>query len=117
MSSQALEPKPTAVDADPLDTAGQAILGVIQRAAGIAEARGQQMRDVIAQLHAAEDRIRQLEQDVRYYQDRAERAESWLFQISAEIERGFFGPDDVRGRPPTQQTAPRPLGRSARPPG
>ena len=98
---------------DPLDTAGQALLGMVQQAAGVAEAKSQQVRDLTARLLAADDQIGKLEQDVRYYHSRAERAEKWLVQISAEIERGFFGADDGREQPPTQQTLTRALGRKA----
>jgi hypothetical protein len=44
-----------------------------------------------AQLRAAEDRIRELEAHARQHQERAERAERWLYQISVEIEQKFFG--------------------------
>ncbi|MGA7790830.1 MAG: hypothetical protein WCA56_21990 [Xanthobacteraceae bacterium] len=101
---------------DPLDTAGQALMGMVQQAAGIAEANSQQLRDATAQLHAAKDQIRQLQQDVGYYQDRAERAEKWLLQISAEIERGFFGASEGSGQPQTQQNLSRALGLTDRRP-
>ena len=85
-------------------------MGMVQQAAGVAEANGQQLREVTAKLHAATDQIRQLQQDVGYYQDRAERAEKWLLQISAEIERGFFGAGEGSGQPQTQQNLSRALG-------
>jgi hypothetical protein len=57
-----------------------------------------------AQLRAAEDRIRELEANVRHHQERADRAEKWLYQISVEIERSFFGRDDGRpAQPPSPQ--------------
>ncbi len=49
-----------------------------------------------AQLRANEDRIRELESKVRYHHERADRAEKWLYQISIEIERQFFGGDASR---------------------
>ncbi len=85
---------------DELDRAGQAILGVLDRAVVAAEAKYQQAVETTHklsdQLRAAEDRIRQLEANVRHHQDRADRAEKWLYQISVEIEQKFFGRDDNR---------------------
>ena len=34
--------------------------------------------------------------NVRHHQDRADRAEKWLYQISVEIEEKFFGSDENR---------------------
>ena len=86
---------------DPLDRAAQAILGLVHRTANDAKAKNQQTLAVThqlsAQLRAAEDRIRELEANARHHQDRADRAERWLYQISVEIEQLFFGRDD--GRP------------------
>jgi hypothetical protein len=85
---------------DQLDRAGQAILGALHRAAGAAEANYQQALEMTqklsAQLRAAEDRIRHLEATVRHHEDRADRAEKWLYQISMEIEQKFFGSDNNR---------------------
>ena len=54
-----------------------------------------------AQLRAAEDRIRELEAHARHHQERAERAEQWLYQISVEIEQKFFGrAEDRLSQPP-----------------
>jgi len=79
---------------DPLDSAGQTILGMLHRAAGMVEEHSQHALGVAhklsLQLRAAEDRIKDLEADVRHYQDRADRAEKWLYQISVEIEQRFF---------------------------
>ena len=44
-----------------------------------------------AQLRAAEERIKELETKVRYFEDRADRAEKWVFKIWVEIEKNFFG--------------------------
>jgi hypothetical protein len=99
--------KPEAGD-DPLDRAAQAILGLVHRTANDAKAKNQQTLAVThqlsAQLRAAEDRIRELEANVRHHQDRADRAERWLYQISVEIEQLFFGRDDGRpSQPPPPQ--------------
>jgi hypothetical protein len=86
---------------DPLDRAGQAILGLLHRAASDAEANNKQAVEMAhqlsAQLRAAEDRIRQLEANARHHQERADRAERWLHQVSVEIEQKFFGRVDGRG--------------------
>jgi hypothetical protein len=85
---------------DQLDRAGQAILGALHRAAGVAEANYQQAVEMThklsAQLRAAEDRMRQLEATVRHHEGRADRAEKWLYQISMEIEQKFFGSGNNR---------------------
>ena len=41
-------------------------------------------------LHAAEDRIAELEAEAATYQQRAERAEQWLHRVYAEIEDRFL---------------------------
>ena len=96
-------------EADQLDRAGSAILGLINQAADTTEADLQTAREAAEkfadQLRAAQARINQLEANVRYYQDRTDRAEKWLHQISSEIEQRFFGADNsraVRRRAPSQ---------------
>jgi hypothetical protein len=88
-------------EADLLDRAGDAILGLVDRAAGTAEADLQAAREVAEkladQLRAVQNQISNLEADVRYYQERTERAEKWLPQISSKIEQRFFGADDSDG--------------------
>jgi hypothetical protein len=93
---------------DPLDRAGQAILGLLHQAANTAEANNQKAMEMAhklsAQLRAAEDRIRELEAHVRHHQERADRAERWLYQISVEIEQKFFGREEARSsQPPPPQ--------------
>ena len=91
-------------EADQLDRAGSAILGLINRAADTTEADLQVAREAAEkladQLRAAQNRINQLEANVRYYQDRTDRAEKWLHQISSKIEARFF---DATGRQPLFQ--------------
>jgi ABC-type transporter Mla subunit MlaD len=98
---------------DPLDAAGKAILGLLHRAASGAEANYQQALETTdklsAELRAAEGRIRELEAKVRHHQDRADRAERWLYQISVEIEQKFFGREDGR---PSQPPPPQALSRN-----
>ncbi len=94
---------------DPVNKAGQAILGLLHQAANAAEANRHQAVEVAqkltGQLRAAEDRIRELEAQVRYHEDRTDRAERWLHQISIEVEQRFFG--QPNGRPSQPQAVPR----------
>src|SRR5215469_18548731 len=77
-------------DASQLDSAGQAILKLLHKAADAAEGNNRQALETAqrlsSQLRAAEDRIAELEAEVQQYRERAERAENWLHKISAEIE-------------------------------
>jgi hypothetical protein len=86
--------------ADPLEAAGQTIVGLVHRAASVVEKNYQQALDftqkLSAQLKEAENRIRALEADVRLQVDRADRAEKWLYKISVEIEQTFLGKDNSR---------------------
>ena len=88
-------------DVDQLDTAGQTILRLLHKAAGVAEANSQHALDMTQklshQLRAAEDRIAELEAEVRLHQERADRAEEWLHKIYTEIENQFIrGPEEKR---------------------
>jgi hypothetical protein len=80
-------------DEDPLDRTGQTILGLLQRAAGIAEKNSQHAMDIAhklsLELRAAEDHIKKLEAELKYYRGRSDRAEEWLRQISLQIEKRF----------------------------
>ena len=99
--------KSTGLEADVVDQAANAILGLVDRAADTAVADLQEAREFAEkladqlrashdQLRAAQDQINNLEAKVRYYQDRTDRAEKWLHQISSKIEQRFF---DATGRP------------------
>jgi hypothetical protein len=82
--------------ADNLDTAGQTIVGLLQRAAGMAEENSRHALEVAKrlsqQLQDAKVRIRDLEADVKYYQERAERADQWMAHISSEIQQRLLVP-------------------------
>jgi len=86
-------------EADVVDRAGNAIVELVNRAANNGEANllaAQETAEKLAyQLRAAQGRINELEANVRYYQDRTERAEKWMHQISSEIHRKFLGADDT----------------------
>ena len=77
-------------DASQVDSAGQAILKLLHKAAGAAEANSRQAletaQQLSSQLRAAEDRIAELEADIQHYREKSERAEEWLRKISMEIE-------------------------------
>jgi hypothetical protein len=77
-------------DASPLDSAGQAILKLLHKAADTAEANSRQALETAqrlsSQLRAAEDRIAGLEAELQLYREKADRAEEWLNKISVEIE-------------------------------
>jgi hypothetical protein len=92
---------------DQLDQVGQTIMGALDHAATTIEASYRQpvemSRRLATQLRAAEERIAQLEVKARYNEDRADRAEKWLYQISVEIEQKFFRRDEVTS--PLPQTA------------
>ncbi len=81
-------------DGDPIDRSGQAIVGMLQEAVDVAKANCERAMDIAhklsLQLRAAEDRIRQMEADIRHYQERATRAEKWMHRIHTEIEDRFF---------------------------
>jgi hypothetical protein len=98
-------------DPDRLDKAGQSIMGLLQQAATTAkENSGRALRvahGLSLQLRAAEDQIKALEAELRYFQDRAIRAENWLQRISREIEARFFEPvDGHQQHAPARQNGP-----------
>ena len=91
----ALASKHTAqADADQLDRAGQTILQLLHKAAGVAEENSRHALDTAQklshQLRAAEDRIAELEAEVDLYRDKADRAEQWLHKVYTEIDERFI---------------------------
>lgn len=87
---------------DPLDSTGETVLGLVRRAADVAEDNNQHALGIAhklaLQVRAAEDRIKELEADIRHHKGRADRAEKWLHKISLEIEQKFFASADSRAR-------------------
>jgi hypothetical protein len=77
-------------DGAQLDSAGQAILKLLHKAAGTAEANRRRALETAqklsSQLEATKDRIAELEAKLQFYREKAERAEEWLSRISGEIE-------------------------------
>jgi len=90
-----------------LESAGQSVLGLLEWAAGMVEKNIQHAVGVAQklshELQSAEQQIRELEEDVRYCKDKADRAEKWLRHISVQIEQRFFGATNK----PSQQAATR----------
>jgi cell fate (sporulation/competence/biofilm development) regulator YmcA (YheA/YmcA/DUF963 family) len=78
------------VDGGQLDSAAQVILKLLHKTAGAAEANSRRALETAlqlsTQLHAAQNRIAELETEVQFYRDKSERAKDWLRKISAEIE-------------------------------
>lgn len=102
------KPAPT----DQLDQAGQTILQLLHKAAGVAEDNSRQAlgvaQQVSEQLRTAEDRVAQLEAEIESHRDRAERAEQWLHRIYTEIEERFLRQNEPRamsGTPKRQASA------------
>jgi hypothetical protein len=85
--------------ADQLDKAGQTILGLLHKAAGVAEANSQHVLEMAQklshQLRAAEARIK-LEAEIGIYQEKADRAKQWLHRVYTEIEDRFLRQDNGR---------------------
>jgi hypothetical protein len=81
------------IDRDSSDESAQAIIAMLQNAAGQSSdcERAMSMADELTrQLRAAEDRIDQLETEMEAFRDRAIRAETWLQLIQHEIEENFI---------------------------
>jgi hypothetical protein len=80
-------------EVDQLDRAGQTILTLLHRAAGAAEQNSKQALEMAQalsqQLQDAEQQIAELQANVRYHEDRADRAEQWLRKIYTEIDSRF----------------------------
>ena len=96
--------------ADQLDKAGQTVLQMLHRAAGVAEENSRQALETAQklshQLRASENRVAELEAQAAAYQERAERAEQWLHRVYTEIEDRFLRQNDnLNGAPQRSQRA------------
>ena len=84
----------TSGGADQLDDAGQTLLQLVQKAAGVAEQNNRHALGIAQrfshQLRAAEGRIAELEARAAAYQQQVERAEQWLRRVYTEIEDRFL---------------------------
>ena len=98
-------PASTPAHADQLDRAGQTVLKLLNKAAGVAEENSRHAielaQEISHKLHAAEGRIAELEGQAAAYQEQAERAEQWLHRVYTEIEDRFLRqePNARRGVP------------------
>ena len=92
---------------DQVDKAGQTILGLLHKAAGVAETNSQHALEMAQklshQLRAAEDRIAEREAEVGMYKETADRAEQWLHKVYTEIQDRFLRQDDSRRGSPTRR--------------
>jgi molecular chaperone GrpE (heat shock protein) len=83
-----------------LDSAGEAILKLLHKAADVADANSRQAFDTAQkltnQLREAEDQIAELQAEVQRYRDRSERAEQWLRRIYKDIEDRLVRQPDQR---------------------
>ena len=88
---------------DQLDKAGQTILKLLHKAAGVAEQNSRHVLDMAQklshQLRAAEDRIAELEAEVDLYREKSDRAEQWLHKVYTEIEERFVRQAEEKNRP------------------
>jgi hypothetical protein len=79
---------------DSVEMAGQTIVGLLNKAVEAADANTKHALDVALklsrELQTAEQRMTDLEADLRHHKDRAERAEKWLDYIASEIEQNFL---------------------------
>ena len=90
-------------DGDTVERSGQAIVALLQQAAETANYNCDRAMDLAhklsMELRAAEERVRQIELEMRHYQDRAQRAEQWLVRIYEDIEHKFFESKAVAAQP------------------
>ena len=88
---------------DQLDKAGQTILKLLHKAAGVAEQNSRHALDMAQklshQLRAAEDRIAELEAEVDLHREKSDRAEQWLHKVYTEIEERFIRQAEEKNRP------------------
>jgi hypothetical protein len=83
-------------DGDPLEQSGLAIVAMLQEAAELSNdtcEHAEALADELSRdLRAAEDRINQLEAEIKHFHDRAARAESWLHLIRKELDEKLIAP-------------------------
>jgi molecular chaperone GrpE (heat shock protein) len=77
-----------------LDKAGQSILRLLHKAAGVTEQKNRHTLEIAQklaqQVRATENRVAELQAEVEVCRERAERAEQWLHKVSTEIEDRFL---------------------------
>ena len=96
--------KPRDVD-DPTDMAGHALVAMLQHAAELSNDNCNQALTVVDNLYDAASSFRgsgrQLEAEIEFHRDRAERCETWLRRIQKEVEDNLIA---RRGKQPSPQT-------------
>jgi hypothetical protein len=96
----AFSPTDKGSNSDQLESVGESILRMLEKAAGVAEENTRHalvMAEKLAhQVRAAEDRIAELEEEILARRDQAERAEQWLHKVYTEIEERFLRQRTVR---------------------
>jgi hypothetical protein len=92
----------TSIDGGQVESAAHVILKLLHKAAGAAEANGRRAlettQQLSTQLHAARNRIAELEAEVQLYREKSECAEEWLRKISTEIEDRLINAPQERRR-------------------
>lgn len=87
---------------DQSDSVGRTILSLLQTAADEADTDTRRSletaQSLSRQLHTAQDRIAELEAEVRLYREKAERAEGWLSRISTEIQDRLINEPEEKQR-------------------
>jgi chromosome segregation ATPase len=75
---------------DQVNSAGEAIVNLLHKAADAGEAKTRQTVEAAQELSnrfvAARERVTELESNLESLRDKVDRAEQWLTKISAEIE-------------------------------
>jgi len=106
-----IQPKAESVETrnDQLNTIGETLLQLIDKAAGLAEENSRQALEIAQkyshQLQSAEARVAELEAEVDSYREKADRAEQWLHRLYTEIEDRFLRQSDtLRGTPRRPQS-------------
>ena len=94
---QGVKPVPRQPPADDtIDKAGQALIAMLQKAAGVTDEEYEQATILAGRLagdlRTVENRIKQLEAEVAHFRDRAANAEKWLQHISHVIEEQLLAP-------------------------
>jgi hypothetical protein len=84
-------------NSDQLDRAGQTVLQLLGKAAGVVEENSRHAIETAQrlshQLRGAENRVGELEAEVTAYREQADRAEQWLHRVYSEIEERFLHQD------------------------
>ena len=93
---------------DRLEACGQAIIGLVDKAAGGAKDDRDRALDVAhklsIQLREVEDRATRLQSKVAHFQERAVHAEKWMLIIQQEIENKLLANSEPSDRTPTRRS-------------